>query len=47
MELSDFKALLTEQELKKYSDEEIESLYRVSVAFSNFAFKKWTDEKIK
>lgn len=46
LSLADFKKLVAE-DIKNLSEKEIESLYCASISFANFAFKKWTDEKIK
>lgn len=47
MELSDFKALLTEQELNKYSENEIENIFAVADRASDVAFKFWFDKRLE
>lgn len=47
MELKDFKALLTEQELKKYSEKDIERLFAMADRASDVAFKFWFDKRVK
>jgi hypothetical protein len=47
MEISDFKALLTEQELKKYSEKDIERLFAMADRASDIAFKFWFDKRLE
>lgn len=48
MEIKEFKnKILTEQELKQFSEKEIEQLYRLSLTFADFAYKKWNEKRIK
>ena len=47
MTLEEFVRDIIGTDMDKLSKEEIEGLYIVVFPFSNFAMKKWQDEKLK
>jgi hypothetical protein len=48
MTLNEFKTqILTEQELKQFSEKEIEQLFGMSSRFADIAFKMFIDKKLK
>lgn len=45
MTLEEFKKLCAD-DIKNLSEKEIELLYKASVNFANFAYKKWIEKRV-
>ncbi|QQR65402.1 hypothetical protein IPH92_02390 [Candidatus Kaiserbacteria bacterium] len=45
MTLEEFKKLCAD-DIKNLPEKEVESLFRISTSFANFAYKKWIEQKV-